>query len=42
MDDEGLGAIIDIQLQMRIFERCLEAEGILWLKGCRGSKETLR
>ena len=33
--ENALGAIIDTQLQMKNFERALEARFIPWLRGCR-------
>ena len=35
IEESGLGAIIDTQLQMRAFEKTSEMKLIPWLKGCR-------
>jgi sugar fermentation stimulation protein A len=34
IEESGLGALIDTQLQMKVFEKALEANLIPWLEGC--------
>jgi len=38
----GLGALIDTQLQMKAFERCVETRLLPWLKGCHEFKRNAR
>ncbi|MGB7531756.1 MAG: DNA/RNA nuclease SfsA [Halobacteriota archaeon] len=35
IEERGLGALIDTQLQMKVFEKSLERNLIPWLEGCR-------
>jgi len=40
--ETGLGALIDTQLQMKAFEKMVDAEALLWLKGFRIQKRNPR
>lgn len=35
IEERGLGALIDTQLQMKVFEKSSEEDPIPWLDGCR-------
>jgi sugar fermentation stimulation protein A len=40
--ERQLGALIDTQLQMRAFERCVEGQLLPWLSGCHAFKRNAR
>ncbi|MBI4302749.1 MAG: DNA/RNA nuclease SfsA [Chloroflexi bacterium] len=42
LEERGVGAVIDTQLQMRAFEKALELGLIPWLKGCSMLKRNAR
>jgi len=42
VEEAGLGAIVDTQLQMQAFEKALEAGRIPWLEGCRMLRRNAR
>ncbi|MBK5190602.1 MAG: DNA/RNA nuclease SfsA, partial [Methanosarcinales archaeon] len=42
IEECGLGALIDTQLQMKAFENCLEGNIIPWFEGCRILKRNAR
>ncbi len=42
MEDDGLGAITDTQLQMKVFERAVALGFIPWLKECRINRRNAR
>jgi len=42
INDEGLGAIIDTQLQMKCFEKIVDEEAIPWLRECRLTKRNAK